>query len=175
MYIFHKSSNRLYTRSCLENEMPWFVEERIWKVHTLNDGDMVTAYRYDGNGRCTALRIIERPEDVSFLYSVAVNVGYRTQDLSKYELSIYRIERVFPSVPWHPRVLYADTERQLRCVYQMSKSCIMTINSLFCLSISYQTPFSFDIQYYTRLLMVCFVYRYRIELHSRSISNTTQL
>ena len=91
------------------------MEERIWKVHTLNDGDMVTAYRYDGNGRCTALRIIERPEDVSFLYSVAVNVGYRTQDLSKYELSIYRIERVFPSVPWHPRVLYADTDRKLRC------------------------------------------------------------
>ena len=89
---------------------------------------------------------------------------------------MYRnIARVLPSIFRHPRVLYADTERQLRCVYQMSKSCIMTINSLFCLSISYQTPFSFDIQYYTRLLMVCFVYRYRIELHSRSISNTTQL
>ena len=36
-------------------------------------------------------------------------------DTSKYRtLEIYDdIERVLPSIPWHPRAFYADTERKL--------------------------------------------------------------
>ena len=37
-------------------------------------------------------------------------------DIRNVELSIYRIEHVLPSIPCHPRVLYADIERKLRCI-----------------------------------------------------------
>ena len=56
---------------------------------------------------------------------------YRNIEGSKYrniEDSIYRnIEGVLPSIPRYPRVFYADTERKLRCIYQISKSYISTI------------------------------------------------
>ena len=62
----------------------------------------------------------------------------RSFDISKYrniEVLICRnfrnIERVLPFILWHSRVFNADTERKLRCVYQISKSYISTINTFF--------------------------------------------
>ena len=36
--------------------------------------------------------------------------------VSNQEVSSSRIERLLPSIPWHPRILYSDTERKLRRV-----------------------------------------------------------
>ena len=55
---------------------------------------------------------------------------HRTFDMSKY------IKRVLPSILWHPRVIYADTEPRIPCLQQISKRHIST-TVVFFLSISY--------------------------------------
>ena len=66
---------------------------------------------------------------------------YRNMELSIYrnvELSRYRMERVLPSITWHPRVFFANTERKLPCI-----------------------------KYRIRIIsIVFFVYRHRIEVFS---------
>ena len=45
------------------------------------------------------------------------------------KVSMYRnIERVFPSTPWHPRLIYAGTERKLPCMYRLSNIEIIHVN-----------------------------------------------
>ena len=60
-----------------------------------------------------------------------------------------RIERVFPFIPWHPRVFEAEAERKRPCINYRSR---IDYDNFFRLSAS--------------------INRYRIELDSRWTSNT---
>ena len=61
------------------------------------------------------------------------------------KVPIYRnIERVLRSIPWHPRVFYADTEWKLRCMVSKHRNRIYHSFPLF-IGIVYRTRFSFDI------------------------------
>ena len=54
------------------------------------------------------------------------------------------MERVLPSLPWHPRVFYADAERKLPCIKYRNRayrSCF------FVYRYRYRTRFSFDMQH----------------------------
>ena len=64
--------------------------------------------------------------------------------------SMYRIVYVSPSMPWHPRAFCADTERKLRCPKVSAFEIVSSTMGFF------------------------YVYRHRIELDSRSISNTNR-
>ena len=72
-------------------------------------------------------------------YSLVLNI------VSK--VLIYRIERALPSIPWYPRVFYADMCWTKALMHPMSKS--YRYRFFFCLSLSYRTRFR---------------YRYRIDI-----------
>lgn len=75
-------------------------------------------------------------------------VGYRIETFDIYrtiEFSIYRIVFVFALHTLAPPVFfYADIERTPPSI-KMSRSCRLLF---FCLSVSYRTRFSFDVQHY---------------------------
>ena len=73
-----------------------------------------------------------------YVYRVVLNIVSKLSINRNIELSMYRAECVWPSIPWHARVFYPDIdiERKLRCVKYRNR-----IDYIVCLSVSYRTPF----------------------------------
>lgn len=73
-----------------------------------------------------------------------LNIVSKLQYIEISNFSIYRIERVLRSIPWHLRVFYVDSETKLGSNEYRN---LTDYENVFCLSISYRSRVSFNIEH----------------------------
>ena len=75
----------------------------------------------------------------NIMHEIPMEVSIHRKKFRYIELSIHRnIGRGLLSIPWHPRVFYADTERKLTCIEHRNRVYLVSI-FFFCSSVSYRT------------------------------------